>query len=175
MTYPELSDPETIHTIPIVHQFVLFVGTTNVYRSRLAEALFNHLAEQRDLGLRARSAGLQPERSVEDTLSPFADAYLRSHQIPATHTSVRKSLLTENDLSSAHLVVALNEREHRPLLEKTHPESVLVEYWSVGDLSDWEPERTLDHIARQVEALIERKAGVTSSQQVGIQSSEASS
>lgn len=146
-----------------MQQFVLFVGTANVYRSRLAEALFNHRAEQRGLPLRARSAGLQLERSVEDTLSPFADAYLRTHKIPVTLTSVRKSELSEEDLASAHLVIALNEPEHRPILEREHPEAEAVEYWAVGDLPNWEPERTLDHIARQVEALIEREAAALTS------------
>ena len=55
-----------------VDQTILFICTGNYYRSRFAEAFFNHHAEVRGLCWRAISRGLAIERVIEiNKLSRF--------------------------------------------------------------------------------------------------------
>ena len=44
--------------------YILFVCSANTCRSAMAEALFNHYAEQAGISLRARSCGLDAEGNI---------------------------------------------------------------------------------------------------------------
>ena len=48
---------------------VLFVCVHNSGRSQMAEALFNEMASERGLGLRAGSAGTEPAESIDPTVA----------------------------------------------------------------------------------------------------------
>ena len=48
---------------------VLFVCVHNSGRSQMAEALFNQMAAERGMGLRAGSAGTQPAESIDPTVA----------------------------------------------------------------------------------------------------------
>ena len=74
---------------------VLFVCTGNIYRSRYAEAYFNHRA--RELGIRARatSRGLRTDLVTED-LSPFAAEAMRERGI-APESALRVGLPPEQE------------------------------------------------------------------------------
>jgi protein-tyrosine-phosphatase len=62
---------------------VLFVCTRNTYRSRFAEAFFNHATTREGLPFRAESRGLNPPLVLEDTISLFAEGALRSKKSPS--------------------------------------------------------------------------------------------
>lgn len=65
--------------------------------------------------------------------------------------------LTDSDLLSAALVVALKEVEHRPLLAERFPGwEDRVEYWHVHDVDEATPTEALAEITQHVEALISR-------------------
>jgi protein-tyrosine phosphatase len=60
-------------------------------------------------------------------------------------------VVTENDLATAHLVVAVKESEHRPMFESRFPEwSDRVEYWTVDDVYDTAPDVALGQLERAV-------------------------
>jgi protein-tyrosine phosphatase len=68
--------------------------------------------------------------------------------------------VTEADLASAHLVVALKEAEHRPLMTERFPGWVeRVEYWAVHDLDAATPDQALPEIEERVRALVARLQG----------------
>lgn len=100
---------------------VLFLCTANYYRSRFAEHYFNALATSRGLTWQAASRGLR--LNVEDygPIYHHTVSYLtaRGIALPADH---RYPLAVEAaDLEAAHLIVAVKEAEHRPLLTRNFP------------------------------------------------------
>ena len=67
--------------------------------------------------------------------------------------------LTEAGLAAAHLVVALKEAEHRPLMTQRFPGWVEdVEYWAIHDLDAATPEQALPEIEELVRGLVARLA-----------------
>src|SRR4051812_30556119 len=102
---------------------VLFLCTGNYYRSRHAEAVFNHHAAAAGLAWRATSRGLAIELGVFN-VGPIARSTLA--RLPALSTPHEPYLrmparVTDADLAAAQMVVALKEEEHRPLLLERHP------------------------------------------------------
>jgi protein-tyrosine phosphatase len=137
-------------------KIVLFLCSGNYYRSRFAEAFFNHRATQLGLSFRAESAGLRPEGFAENPgpISPHTRDALRERGIPL---GVPRDPvpLGEELLARADRVVALKEAEHRPLLLSRFPGwASRVTYWNVHDVQDAEPAETIADIVTQVEALL---------------------
>jgi protein-tyrosine phosphatase len=142
---------------PLPLKRVLFICTGNFYRSRFAEAVFNHLAEERGLGWWAFSRGLAIH---------WADGYISEHtrqalafrKIELRHTGAGRVQLSEADLKSADLIIALKDEEHRPMLTCQFPAwTPKVVFWDVSDLPH-SPDVALPAIEREVRKLIDELA-----------------
>jgi protein-tyrosine phosphatase len=143
---------------------VLFICTGNFYRSRFAEAFFNHHAALRDLEWKAFSRGLATHL-VDGcgSISAHTVEALKGLKIDLGHTCLQPTQLAGEDLAKAGRIVALKEAEHRPLLEAQFPEWVdRVEYWHVHDLDFALPSQALREIQELVAALVEELHTVTS-------------
>jgi protein-tyrosine phosphatase len=140
-----------------VDSTVLFICTGNYYRSRFAEALFNHHAELRGLNWRAISRGLAIERVIEiNKLSRFTLAAMLQRGIKRQHTSEDLNALTSLDLIETDLAIAMCEAEHRPMMIEKYPLWVdHVIYWRVRDLPDSQPSEAIPEIERQVFLLLD--------------------
>ncbi len=140
---------------------VLFLCTGNYYRSRHAEAVFNHLAPAHGLAWRATSRGLALELGVNN-VGPMARATiarLTALAIPHEPYLRMPAPATPEDFVAARLVVALKEAEHRPLMRERHPDwTDRVEYWAVHDVDCATPDVALPQIEEQVLGLIGRLA-----------------
>jgi protein-tyrosine phosphatase len=116
---------------------VLFLCTGNYYRSRFAEILFNTVAGKMGLPWRASSRGLALERGVNNVGSMAASAIqaLEAHGLRAVPEFGRFPIqVTVDDFEAAHLIVALKEVEHFPLLQERYPAwTEKVEFWQVDD------------------------------------------
>jgi protein-tyrosine phosphatase len=133
---------------------VLFICTGNYYRSRFAEAAFNHRARGANSRWRAFSRGLAIHL-IEGDLSPLAAEAMAERGIPPDCTGETRMPLTEADLRRARLVIALKEGEHRPLLERDFGEwADRVRYWHVDDLDRCEAETALARIEAAVGELL---------------------
>lgn len=137
-------------------QHVLFICTGNVYRSRFAEAVFNHHAEQRDIPWKAFSRGLAVHLTEED-LSPFTAGALASRKIELRHTGVSRKQLSETDLSMATRHIALYRSEHFPMMVAQFPAwADRIEYWEVPDLPFRLASDALQEIEGKVIQLLDR-------------------
>jgi protein-tyrosine phosphatase len=145
---------------------ILFLCTGNYYRSRYAEALFNHEAARRGLAWHAFSRGLAIQLAPAGGLSPHATRRLQERGIPLEYSGPNPVQAGEPDFRHATRIVALKETEHRPLLARLHPAWVnRVEYWEISDLDTATPEDSLAAIEAQVMALLaqlERSGGARS-------------
>ncbi len=137
---------------------VLFLCTGNYYRSRFAEELFNALAQRAGLAWRADSAGLLVDHGTGN-IGPISSNALRA--LALRRITVAPPLrfprpVRTCDLAGADRVIALNESEHRLMLEEQFPGwAELAEYWHIPDLAEAPPGVSLGALARKVEILIQ--------------------
>ena len=138
---------------------VLFLCTGNYYRSRFAAILFNHLARERDLRWRATSRGLKI--GWPGNVGPISPHTLRRlHAMALADCDDARQMpieCRECDLADAHLVIALKEAEHRPMLaERFGGWADRVTYWHVHDVDAAHPDDALREIEQLVRDLVER-------------------
>lgn len=120
---------------------LLFLCSGNFYRSRFAEAVFNHEALRRRLPWRAESKGFSPHLAAED-LSHYAKDALELRNIPLALTHRKPTKVEKADLFLASHVVCANEAEHRPAMRARFADwENRVSYWHVFDI-DVEPPGT---------------------------------
>lgn len=138
---------------------VLFLCTGNYYRSRYAEALFNHRASELGLGWRALSRGFRLHPENVGPISNYTLSRLESQGITLAEVTRFPIVVTEDDLAAADLIVAVKETEHRPMLEARFPAwSTRVEFWTIDDVYDTEPDVALAQLERAVIDLQRRLA-----------------
>lgn len=136
---------------------LLFLCTGNYYRSRYAEILFNLIAGQQGLNWRASSRGLAVEFGINNVgpISPFALERLERRGVTLPEPIRFPQKVTDHDFAGAHQVIALNEPEHRPLMEVRFPHwRHVVQYWRVRDVDELSPDEALLDIEEKVSALI---------------------
>ncbi|MBM4002949.1 MAG: low molecular weight phosphatase family protein [Planctomycetes bacterium] len=140
-------------------QQVLFLCTGNYYRSRFAEELFNRLALPGAAGWQASSRALAENlvnRNV-GPISPHTLDGLAARQIDVPFPRRFPRALQSYELDAAQHVVALNEREHRPMIAQRFPDWVnSIEYWAFEDVDIASPAEILPRLETAVRDLIER-------------------
>lgn len=137
---------------------VLFLCTGNFYRSRFAEAVFNHHAAERGLPWRALSRGLNL-KPQQKGLSPLARLALESRGIPLEQCGPECQTLCDADLRDADLIIALKEAEHRPMVVRHFAEwENRVRFWHVSDIDEVPAEEALPEIERRVLELLDQLA-----------------
>lgn len=135
---------------------ILFICTGNYYRSRFAEAIFNHEADARGLAWRAISRGLAIHLASGD-LSGHVAAALTARRIPLNRTGPTRTPLAESDFHRVAHSIALKRTEHQPLLENCFPTwSTRVTYWDIADVDEIHPRDALSAIEEKVKALLAR-------------------
>lgn len=135
---------------------VLFLCSGNYYRSRFAEALFNHHARAGGWPWRAFSRGLSTHL-VDDEISRYTRRVLLHRGIALKQTAPAPRALTRSDIAAAAHIVALKESEHRRVMEARFPQHAgQVEYWKVHDLDASLPAATMTAIEKEVWQLARR-------------------
>ncbi len=136
---------------------VLFLCTGNYYRSRHAEAVFNHHSAGAGLDWRATSRGLALEFGVNNHGFISRSTVVRLTVLGIPHDEYLRlpARATEDDFATADMVIALKEAEHRPLMVERHPTWVeKVAFWHVHDIDFATPDVALPQIEDRVLELI---------------------
>jgi protein-tyrosine phosphatase len=139
---------------------VLFLCSANYYRSRFAEHYFNWLAPKAKLPWRADSRGLLVGfwGDVGPIYRCTVEA-LRQRGVPVDGGHREPMALTLADLKASHLVVAVKEVEHRPLMADQFPDwEDRVEYWHIDDLDCAPAELAIPRLEEHVKLLVDRLA-----------------
>ncbi|WP_299488137.1 low molecular weight phosphatase family protein [Acaryochloris sp. IP29b_bin.137] len=140
-------------------QTILFLCTGNYYRSRFSEFLFNHLANQHSLNWKADSRGLALERGRHNVgaISKYARKGLLSYNIQLPDNLRLPLSLTLTDLTEADQVIAVDETEHRPLMQAQFPDwENKIDYWCVHDIDQVTPGKALKQLENHIRDLIPR-------------------
>lgn len=133
---------------------VLFLCTGNYYRSRYAEALFNHLAKQAGLDAHAISRGLKIDMTgLVGSVSKYTVEAAAARGI---HLDLRMPIpLTYGDLQTSNLVIALKDEEHRPMIDASFPGwSSRAVFWNIHDIDDASPDVALRELEANVRKLL---------------------
>ena len=149
---------------------MLFLCTGNYFRSRFAAAIFDHLAAQAGLPVRARSAGLEPGCATRNPgpISPYTLAALRRRGVALPDPLPIPRDASEPELAAAALIVALKDAEHRPMVAARFPAWVdRMRYWDVDDVPDALPEVSLGRIEVLVRELIAELADLVRGRRPG--------
>ena len=137
---------------------ILFLCSGNYYRSRFAEILFNHLAQENELEWMADSRGLIAQSSHNP--GPIAQVTingLHARNVPVGAQRFPMQL-SEADLIQADRIIALYDREHRFLMQQYFPNWIKdVEFWNVPDMDEMNAEKALALIERDVRLFIENE------------------
>lgn len=138
---------------------ILFLCTGNYYRSRFAEKLFNNLAREGGLNWQADSRGLALERGLNNigAISVYAIEALKQRSINILAEERFPKSAVEEDFQKFDLVIAVDESEHRPLMEERFPQSMdNIEYWLIHDIDKTSPQDALGELEKKVRELIEK-------------------
>jgi len=137
-----------------VHNRILFICTGNYYRSRLAEAVFNHHAELQEIPWTAFSRGLAIHLA-EGVLSPLTLDALGKRKVELRHTATDRQQLCETDLLQSHRRIALERAEHFAMMRQQFPDwADKIEYWDVPDIPFESHLRALAEIERRTLQLL---------------------
>lgn len=137
---------------------VLFLCTGNYYRSRFSEIWFNHLVAQNGLAWQATSRGLwQGHNPNPGPISRFTVAGLAARNLVVDVDSERyPQRPTIADFETADLVIAVDEEEHRPMMEAQFPAwAERITYWLVHDLHLTEADDALGALEQKVTELVD--------------------
>ena len=146
-----------IMSAPAEQNRILFLCTGNYYRSRFAEELFNSLACEANLPWTASSCGLALELGAANLgpISVYTRDGLKAKGIELAKPIRFPKSITREDLESATRIIAMNEDEHRQLIEYLFPDWLSkIEFWHIGDIDVTSPEEGIAQIEQQVLKLI---------------------
>ncbi len=133
-------------------QTIVFLGTTNRHRSRVAEILFNAASAKLGLPWSAVSRGTTLDLTAKEPMAKIAITDLQRHGIRVADFGRAPIKVSNADLESAYRIVVLNRMElHASLQDRLATCAEKIEFWEIA-ISD----QTVATIDNQVSNFITR-------------------
>ncbi|NBC84501.1 MAG: low molecular weight phosphatase family protein [Bacteroidetes bacterium] len=137
---------------------ILFLCSGNYYRSRFSEELFNHLVKQEDIEWQADSRGLVKDITSlrnEGPISKYARDWLNKTGVNGINLRRMPKSVTEEDWEKADKVIAVYEKEHKPMIQTHWPEKLeRTEFWDAPDIYEIDADVTLNNLENKIKLLV---------------------
>ena len=136
---------------------VLFLCSGHLCRSRFAEFLFNHKANENKLAWRAMSRGLLVDwMEYEGTVSAETVETLVEYDVAVPDVLETPTQVTAADFDGATIIIAVSDLEHRPVFQSRYPQwEEEVEFWDIQDLEVSDQGEPLPKLTKMVDLLVE--------------------
>jgi protein-tyrosine phosphatase len=124
--------------------------------------MFNFFASKQGLNWEADSKGLAVGRGGKNVgpISPYTIEALSKHSINIPEDEKFPQQAKNGDFQTSTRVIALDESEHRPLMNQYFSEwTDNIEYWLVHDIDKTDPVAALGEIEQKTQQLIAKLLG----------------
>ena len=136
---------------------ILFVCTGNIFRSRFAEEVFNHLRKINGVDATAFSAGLQVGRYKQRKLYWPAMKELERLKIEPLRSNEDSVHINDIDVSIYYQIICMDEEEHKPMVRSNELLSGFTfQYWNIVDMPKVSSDISLPKCYKKVESLIDQ-------------------
>ena len=134
---------------------ILFVCTGNIFRSRFAEEVFNHLCKINGVDAIAFSAGLQVGRYKQRKIYWPAMNELERLKIEPLRSNEDSVHINDIDVSIYDQIICMDEEEHKPMVRSNELLSGFTfQYWNIVDMPKVPSDISLPRCYKKVETLI---------------------
>ena len=136
---------------------ILFVCTGNIFRSRFAEEVFNHLCKINGVDATAFSAGLQVGRYKQRKIYRPAMNELERLKIEPLRSNEDSVHIDDIDVSIYDQIICMDEEEHKPMVRSNELLSGFTfQYWNIVDMPKVPSDISLPRCYKKVETLIDQ-------------------
>ena len=136
---------------------ILFVCTGNIFRSRFAEEVFNHLCKINGVDATAFSAGLQVGRYKQRKIYWPAMNELERLKIEPLRSNEDSVHINDIDVSIYDQIICMDEEEHKPMVRSNERLSGFTfQYWNIVDMPKVPSDISLPKCYKKVESLIDQ-------------------
>ena len=136
---------------------ILFVCTGNIFRSRFAEEVFNHLCKINGVDATAFSAGLQVGRYKQRKICRPAMNELERLKIEPLRSNEDSVHINDIDVSIYDQIICMDEEEHKPMVRSNeHLSGFTFQYWNIVDMPKVSSDISLPKCYKKVESLIDQ-------------------
>ena len=136
---------------------ILFVCTGNIFRSRFAEEVFNHLCKINGVDAIAFSAGLQVGRYKQRKIYWPAMNELERLKIEPLRSNEDSVHINDIDVSIYDQIICMDEEEHKPMVRSNELLSGFIfQYWNIVDMPKVPSDISLPRCYKKVETLIDQ-------------------
>ena len=136
---------------------ILFVCTGNIFRSRFAEEVFNHLCEINGVDATAFSAGLQVGGYKQRKIYRPAMNELERLKIEPLRSNEDSVHIDDIDVSIYDQIICMDEEEHKPMVRSNELLSGFTfQYWNIVDMPKVPSDKSLPKCYKKVESLIDQ-------------------
>lgn len=136
---------------------ILFVCTGNIFRSRFAEEVFNHLCKINGVDATAFSAGLQVGRYKQRKIYWPAMNELERLKIEPLRSNEESVHIDDIDVSIYDQIICMDEEEHKPMVRSNELLSGFTfQYWNIVDMPKVSSDISLPKCYKKVESLIDQ-------------------
>ena len=136
---------------------ILFVCTGNIFRSRFAEEVFNHLCKTKNVNATAFSAGLKVGKYRQRKMYKPALIELKRLEIIPSRSDEDSIHINDIDISIYDQIICMDRQEHKPMVDSNQfLSSYAIKYWDIVDMPKVSSQISLPKCYKKVDELVKQ-------------------